>query len=224
MSVPHDTLQAERLTTCLLSNSPSHPVTPIQSRLHRYSLDDTLALCQERGVADATAYLLERKGDVTGALALALRTLSSRLASLRAALQAASLRDVAAEMAFMNATSPSKRPSGGVLPTLKASMSGGSSGVGGLSVGAGSGVGGVAPRAGTAAWARWASKVALEGLQEVLHPPAEFRACVRAHVGRFLSVLIHLFALLVLCGCITKVLYRPLVQYAVHYFVPGSLR
>lgn len=117
-------------------------------------------------MADATAYLLERKGDVPGALALALRTLSARLASLRTALQAASLRDVAAEMAFMVPGSPSKRPltGEGDRPVLSKSMSG--SGLGGFGGGAGGGNGG-APRAGTAAWARWASKVALEGLQEV---------------------------------------------------------
>lgn len=140
-------------------------------RCHRYSLDDTLTLCQERNVADATAYLLERKGDVTGALSLALRTLSSRLASLREALQVASLRDVAAEMAFMAPGSPSKHPhgvgSGESLPLPKgSSYSGGGSGTGGYG-GSVAGGGGTAPRAGTAAWARWASKVALEGLQEV---------------------------------------------------------
>lgn len=137
----------------------------------RYSLDDTLALCQEHGVADATAYLLERKGDITEALALALRTLSSRLAALRTALQAASLRDVAAEMAFSAPGSPSKRPLGmgssieGAIINFShkssTSMSGGVGG--GVGVGSGGGM-----RAGTAAWARWASKVALEGLQEVM--------------------------------------------------------
>lgn len=118
-------------------------------------------------MADATAYLLERKGDVPGALALALRTLSTRLASLRTALQAASLRDVAAEMAFIVPGSPSKRPptgEDGARPGLAKSLSG--SGLGSIGAVAGGGSGG-APRAGTAAWARWASKVALEGLQEV---------------------------------------------------------
>eukprot|EP00903_Cladosiphon_okamuranus_P007783 g7532.t1 len=118
----------------LLVRFRPYEVYPFLSSSTGYSLDDTLALCQERGVADATAYLLERKGDVPGALALALRTLSARLAALRTALQGASLRDLAAEMA------------------------------GGWSWGRGGG--GVGPRAGTAAWARWASKVALEGLQE----------------------------------------------------------
>ena len=132
----------------------------------RYSLDDTLALCQERGVADATAYLLERKGDVTGALALALRTLSSRLASLRTALQAASLRDVAAEMAFMASPgSPSKRPPPGGTAAAAAAET--PSALKASSARGFGRCGGTAPRAGTAAWARWASKVALEGLQEV---------------------------------------------------------
>lgn len=128
-------------------------------RRNRYSLDDTLALCQERGVADATAYLLERKGDVVGALSLALRTLNTRLSSLRLALQEASLRDVAAEMAFSAPVSgpvAAMEGSGGAsAPTAEATNL--------RSVG----VRGGGPRAGTAAWARWASKVALEGLQEV---------------------------------------------------------
>ncbi|CAN0540196.1 unnamed protein product, partial [Ectocarpus sp. 12 AP-2014] len=85
----------------LLVRFRPYEVYPFLSSSTGYSLDDTLALCQERGVADATAYLLERKGDVPGALALALRTLSARLASLRTALQTASLRELAAEMALL---------------------------------------------------------------------------------------------------------------------------
>lgn len=140
--------------------------------LRSYSLDDTLALCQERGVADATAYLLERKGDVTGALSLALRTLSSRLSSLRSALQSANLRDIAAEMAFVSPSSPSKRTAVEAWSTTPQSSGWGHvpwSAGGGIAGGsAGSTLGGAGPRAGTAAWARWASKVALEGLQEVI--------------------------------------------------------
>lgn len=139
---------------------------------YRHSLDDTLALCQERGVADATAYLLERKGDVVGALSLALRTLSTRLSSLRSALQEASLRDVAVEMAFSAAGSAgvhsaAERTCALAVTPKAAGLPGG--GLGGVGGGGGIGGGGTSggPRAGTAAWARWASKVALEGLQEV---------------------------------------------------------
>ncbi|CAN0191491.1 unnamed protein product, partial [Ectocarpus sp. 12 AP-2014] len=89
----------------LLVRFRPYEVYPFLSSSTGYSLDDTLALCQERGVADATAYLLERKGDVPGALALALRTLSARLASLRTALQTASLRELAAEMALLSSSS-----------------------------------------------------------------------------------------------------------------------
>ncbi|CAM9755223.1 unnamed protein product, partial [Scytosiphon promiscuus] len=97
----------------LLVRFRPYEVYPFLSSSTGYSLDDTLALCQERGVADATAYLLERKGDVPGALALALRTLSARLASLRTALQGASLRELAAEMAFSSSSSSSSPAAAG---------------------------------------------------------------------------------------------------------------
>lgn len=149
--------------------------------LRSYSLDDTLALCQERGVADATAYLLERKGDVTGALSLALRTLSSRLSSLRSALQSANLRDIAAEMAFVSPSSPSKRTAAEAWSTTPQGSGWGHvpwNAGGGIAGGsAGSTLGGAGPRAGTAAWARWASKVALEGLQEVIMLGAPLVSC-----------------------------------------------
>eukprot|EP00752_Nemacystus_decipiens_P007971 g7124.t1 len=150
----------------LLVRFRPYEVYPFLSSSTGYSLDDTLALCQERGVADATAYLLERKGDVPGALALALRTLSARLAALRTALQGASLRDLAAEMAFSSSAVAASSSTGGVGAGLGSSsphpFSPKRAGDGGF----GAGSVGMGPRAGTAAWARWASKVALEGLQE----------------------------------------------------------
>ncbi len=48
-----------------------------------YRLKDALALCQKRKIADASAYLLERMGDVSGALQLMLQTLDTRLVTLR---------------------------------------------------------------------------------------------------------------------------------------------
>ena len=48
-----------------------------------YRLKDALELCQRRKIADASAYLLERMGDVSGALQLILQTLDTRLVTLR---------------------------------------------------------------------------------------------------------------------------------------------
>eukprot|EP00986_Skeletonema_menzelii_P012485 scaffold6898_cov128-Skeletonema_menzelii.AAC.2 len=48
-----------------------------------YRLKDALELCQKRKIADASAYLLERMGDVSGALQLMLQTLDTRLVTLR---------------------------------------------------------------------------------------------------------------------------------------------
>ncbi|CAM9254450.1 unnamed protein product, partial [Chrysoparadoxa australica] len=50
-----------------------------------YNLDECLLQCREAGINDATAYLLERSGDVTGALALTLKVLDDHLLALRAA-------------------------------------------------------------------------------------------------------------------------------------------
>ena len=48
-----------------------------------YSIEAVLRLCQEKGIDDASAYLLERTGDVSGALELMLRALDKRVAELR---------------------------------------------------------------------------------------------------------------------------------------------
>lgn len=48
-----------------------------------YRLNDALELCQKKKIADASAYLLERMGDVSGALQLMLQTLDTRLVTLR---------------------------------------------------------------------------------------------------------------------------------------------
>jgi len=48
-----------------------------------YRLDDALKLCQERRITDASAYLLERMGDVSGALQLMLKSLDTRMMTLK---------------------------------------------------------------------------------------------------------------------------------------------
>lgn len=48
-----------------------------------YRLSDALKLCQDEKITDASAYLLERTGDISGALNLMLETLDSRIVLLR---------------------------------------------------------------------------------------------------------------------------------------------
>ena len=52
-----------------------------------YQLDDALKLCKERRITDASAYLLERMGDVSGALQLMLQALDTRMITLKKILQ-----------------------------------------------------------------------------------------------------------------------------------------
>jgi hypothetical protein len=52
-----------------------------------YRLEDALKLCQDRRITDASAYLLERMGDVSGALKLMLQTLDTRMIGLKNILQ-----------------------------------------------------------------------------------------------------------------------------------------
>jgi hypothetical protein len=48
-----------------------------------YRTEDCLRLCQEHDIADATAYLLERTGNVSAALQLILQTLETRMMGLK---------------------------------------------------------------------------------------------------------------------------------------------
>jgi hypothetical protein len=52
-----------------------------------YRLSDALKICRDGKITDASAYLLERTGDVSGALNLMLETLDSRTTHLRSILQ-----------------------------------------------------------------------------------------------------------------------------------------
>lgn len=52
-----------------------------------YRLNDALKICRDGNITDASAYLLERSGDVSGALNLMLQKLDSRTTLLRAVLQ-----------------------------------------------------------------------------------------------------------------------------------------
>ena len=52
-----------------------------------YRLNDALKLCQEHKITNASAYLLERMGDVSGALKLMLETLDAQMITLKNILQ-----------------------------------------------------------------------------------------------------------------------------------------
>eukprot|EP00985_Skeletonema_marinoi_P020986 scaffold12631_cov133-Skeletonema_marinoi.AAC.6 len=67
----------------LMANFQPDRVYQYLSTNQSYRLKDALELCQKRKIADASAYLLERMGDVSGALQLMLQTLDTRLVTLR---------------------------------------------------------------------------------------------------------------------------------------------
>lgn len=67
----------------LMANFQPDRVYQYLSTNQGYRLNDALELCQKRKIADASAYLLERMGDVSGALQLMLQTLDTRLVTLR---------------------------------------------------------------------------------------------------------------------------------------------
>eukprot|EP00898_Chlorokybus_atmophyticus_P008146 jgi/Chlat1/8332/Chrsp8S08103 len=60
-------------------------VRPFLISCNGYRLDRCLELCQQHGVVDASAYLLEQMGDVTGSLALLLRSLEHQIAAVEKA-------------------------------------------------------------------------------------------------------------------------------------------
>ena len=52
-----------------------------------YRLEDALKLCQDHRLTDGSAYLLERMGDISGALVLMLQTLDTRMIGLKRIIQ-----------------------------------------------------------------------------------------------------------------------------------------
>jgi hypothetical protein len=52
-----------------------------------YRLEDALKLCQDRRITDGSAYLLERMGDVSGAIMIMLQTLDTRMIGLKNIIQ-----------------------------------------------------------------------------------------------------------------------------------------
>jgi hypothetical protein len=75
-----------------------------------YSLETCLELCRSHGVADATAYLLEKNGDVSGALDLTISSIDDKLLELNVALRTMDFNALAADVSPLCAI-PSSSPS-----------------------------------------------------------------------------------------------------------------
>jgi Golgi CORVET complex core vacuolar protein 8/WD domain, G-beta repeat len=72
----------ERFITLLCKFSPADVYAHLNTH-HDYDIDRILALCQKYEINDAAAYLLERTGNVHGAMQLVLETVDARLRVLR---------------------------------------------------------------------------------------------------------------------------------------------
>ncbi|CAK4068105.1 unnamed protein product [Aphanomyces euteiches] len=76
----------ERYIRLLCEFEPTQ-VFPYLANHQAYRVDSCLKLCKEYSITDAEAYLLERTGDVTGALSLILASLEKKIGLLRPALR-----------------------------------------------------------------------------------------------------------------------------------------
>lgn len=81
------TMDHHNLYLSLMTRFQPDMVYSYLSTNKNYRLEDALQLCQDRRITDASAYLLERMGDVSGALKLMLQTLDSRMIGLKNILQ-----------------------------------------------------------------------------------------------------------------------------------------
>eukprot|EP00466_Bigelowiella_natans_P009094 jgi/Bigna1/73061/fgenesh1_pg.22_\ len=68
--------ELHRIFIRLLCKFDAKAVYPHLTRHHDYDIDSILRLCQENNINDATAYLLERTGDMKGALALTFKQMA----------------------------------------------------------------------------------------------------------------------------------------------------
>lgn len=72
----------EKYFTLMCKYSPESVLEYLQSSDSLVSLDQCLSLCKSHNLTDATVYLLERTGDLSGALDLILRDLEASLSDL----------------------------------------------------------------------------------------------------------------------------------------------
>ncbi|RLN59997.1 hypothetical protein BBJ28_00001358 [Nothophytophthora sp. Chile5] len=86
LRIADDPAVQERFVRLLCEFEPVG-VFPFLESHDSYKVDACLRLCKEFGITDAEAYLLERTGDVTGALTLILQSLEQKLKILKPALR-----------------------------------------------------------------------------------------------------------------------------------------
>mmetsp|Transcript_32541 Transcript_32541/g.79179 ORF Transcript_32541/g.79179 Transcript_32541/m.79179 type:complete len:1988 (-) Transcript_32541:209-6172(-) len=79
--------ELHRIFIRLLCKFDPRAVYPHLTRYHDYDIDSILALCLENHINDATAYLLERTGDMKGALELTFQEMDANMERLKKRLQ-----------------------------------------------------------------------------------------------------------------------------------------
>jgi vacuolar protein sorting-associated protein 8 len=79
----HLTMEHHHKYLALMANLHPELVYEYLSTHDNYRPEECLQLCQEHDIADASAYLLERMGNVSSALQLTLQTLESRMMGLK---------------------------------------------------------------------------------------------------------------------------------------------
>ncbi|KAF4324050.1 hypothetical protein BBO99_00002310 [Phytophthora kernoviae] len=117
LRIGDDPAVQERFVRLLCEFEPAG-VFPYLESHDSYKVDACLRLCKEFVITDAEAYLLERTGDVTGALTLILQSLEQKLKILKPALRG------------YNASAASSSSTG--TSDVLASAAGGSGGTGGV--------------------------------------------------------------------------------------------
>lgn len=116
LRIADDPAVQERFVRLLCEFEPAG-VFPFLESHDSYKVDACLRLCKEFNITDAEAYLLERTGDVTGALTLILQSLEQKLKILKPALRgynasAVSSSSTVASEILSSATSGSSSGSG----------------------------------------------------------------------------------------------------------------
>uniref|UniRef100_M4BTF5 Uncharacterized protein n=1 Tax=Hyaloperonospora arabidopsidis (strain Emoy2) TaxID=559515 RepID=M4BTF5_HYAAE len=115
LRIADDPAVQERFVRLLCMFEPAG-VFPYLESHDSYKVDACLRLCKEFAITDAEAYLLERTGDVTGALTLILQSLEQKLKILKPALRGYNVSAVSS-----SSTGPSDMLSGATVGTSSSS-------------------------------------------------------------------------------------------------------
>ncbi|TDH68280.1 hypothetical protein CCR75_004472 [Bremia lactucae] len=116
LRIADDPAVQERFVRLLCEFEPAS-VFPYLESHDSYKVDACLRLCKEFAITDAEAYLLERTGDVTGALTLILQSLEQKLKILKPALRGYNVASVTSSSSgasdmLMSATAGASSSSG----------------------------------------------------------------------------------------------------------------